>query len=254
MSVTYEQTAKYTYSEEKFSDKAFCKVAKKLMDRGLTLVGWHYSASPPEIVYGEVEKETVATDYEITIGGKSAFTTQYRSTANDIVAELEGNGFDGGISEVTRKTTKMVWQQPKGSKMYMQVSNFEGELSYYKQYLTYSIVHPRNDGMEDDLAEVELVPKLTNSNDGVILTMKTILKLDRVLRADRVKPSMVDITLHDFGLIKSKVEDALGIRNAILKDCTFNVNTLSETECSPDIIYQREVATQSARDGPQEEE
>ena len=254
MSVTYEQTAKYTYSEEKFSDKAFCKVAKKLMDSGLTLTGWHYSSEPPEIVYGEVEKETVATDYEITIGGKSAFTTQYRSTAKEIVESLKGNGFDGGFTEVTKKTTKMVWQKPKGSKMYMDISNFEGDLEYSKQYLKYSIVNPRNDGMEDDVAEVQLHPKLTNSNDGVILSLKTTLNLDRVLRADRVKPSMVDVTLHDFGIIKSKVEDALGIRNAVLKDCKFNVNTLSETECSPDIIYQREQATQSARDAPQEEE
>ena len=254
MSVTYEQIAKYTYSEEKFSDKAFCKVAKKLMDSGLTLIGWHYSSEPPEIVYGEVEKETIESDYEITIGGKSAFNTKYRATAKEIVEALKENGFDGGFTEVTKKTTKMVWQKPRGSKMYMNISNFEGELEYYKQYLNYFIVNPRNDGMEDDVAEVQLIPKLTNSNDGVILTLKTTLKLDRVLRADRVKPSMVDVTLHDFGVIKSKVEDALGIRNAVLKDCKFNVNTLSETECSPDIIYQREQATQTARDGSQEEE
>ena len=84
----------------------------------------------------------------------------------------------------------------------MNISNFEGELGYYKQHLMYSIVNPKNDE-EHEVAEVELHPKLTNSNDGVILTLKTTLKLDRVLRADRVKPSMVDVTLHDFGIIKS---------------------------------------------------
>lgn len=254
MSVTYEQTAKYTYSEEKFSDKAFCKVAKKLMDSGLTLIGWHYSSEPPEIVYGEVEKETIQSDYEITIGGKTAFNVDYRTTAQQIVETMKDNGFDAGFTEVTKKTTKMVWQKPKGSKMFMDISNFEGELGYYKQHLNYFIVNPRNDGYEDDVAEVQLHPKLTNSADGVVLTLKTTLKLDRVLRADRVKPSMVDVTLHDFGIIKSKVEDALGIRNAVLTDCKFNVNTLSESECSPDIIAQREQATQTARDAPQEEE
>ena len=105
MSVTYEQTARYTYSEEKFSDKAFCKVAKKLMDSGLTLIGWHYSSEPPEIVYGEIEEETVESDYEINIGGKSAFTTKFRATAKEIVEALRGNGFDGGFKIVEVKDT-----------------------------------------------------------------------------------------------------------------------------------------------------
>ena len=65
---------------------------------------------------------------------------------------------------------------------------------------------------------------------------------------------MVDITLNDFGVIKSLVEDALRIFKPHTTDCTFDVKTHSESECSPDIIAQREEATKLARNASQEEE
>ena len=254
MSVKYEQKAIYQYSEEKFSDKAFCKVAKRLMDSGITLVGYHYHSNKPEIIYGRVEKEVVDTHYEISIDGKPAFTTIYRLRSKEIVDEMKTNGFDAESSEVSTTKKSMAWQKPKGSRMYIEVDGLEGDLSYNKAELRYDIVHPRNDGMEDDVAEVTLLPRLTNSTDGVELKFTTTLSLDRVLRSDRVKPSMVDATLKDFGRIKQLVEDALGITDAITTDCTFEVITQSESECSPDIIRQRQEATNSARNASQEEE
>tara|TARA_R100001509_G_scaffold164957_1_gene144426 strand:+ start:2265 stop:3029 length:765 start_codon:yes stop_codon:yes gene_type:complete len=254
MSVKYEQKATYQYSEEKFTDKAFCKVAKKLMDNGITLVGYHYHSGKPEVVYGRIEQEVVDTHYEISVDGKPAFTTTYRTMANEIVDEMKTNGFDAESSEVSTTKKSMAWQKPKGSRMYIDLDGLEGDLSYNKAELRYDIVHPRNDGMEDDVATVEFEPRLINSTDGVTLKFKTTLSLDRVLRSDRVKPSMVDATLKDFGRIKHLVEDALGITNAITTDCTFEVITQSESECSPDIIRQRQEATNSARNASQEEE
>ncbi len=248
MSVTYEQKAIYQYTDKKMGDQAFCKVAERLMDSGLILTSWHYSSDPPSITYGQVEEENTSYEYEITLDGETAFMAKYLSDAKEYVEQLKENNFDASYIRHTNTKSKLVWQQPKGSKFYLGLDTFEGELPYNRAELSYAL---DDDGYE---GTVTLTPKLRNTADGVELTLTTTLTLDRVLKADRVKPVMVDITLNDFGIIKSKVEDALRIFKPHTTDCTFDVKTHSESECSPDIIAQREEATQLARNSSQEEE
>lgn len=247
MSVRYEQKAIYQYTDKKMGDQAFCKVAERLMDSGLILTNWHYSSDPPSITYGQVEEENTSYEYEITLDGETAFMAKYLSDAKEYVEQLTNNNFDASYIRHTNTKSKLVWQQPKGSKFFLDFDGFEGELPYNKSHLSYTF-----DGSYE--GTVTLTPKLRNTADGVELTLTTELTLDKVLKADRIKPVMVDITLNDFGIIKSKVEDALRIFKPHTTDCTFDVKTHSESECSPDIIAQREEATKLARNASEEEE
>ena len=247
MSVTYEQKAIYQYTDKKMGDQAFCKVAERLMNSGLILTSWHYSSDPPSITYGQVEEEKTSYEYEITLDGETAFMAKYLSDAKEYVEQLTNNNFDASYIRHTNTKSKLVWQQPKGSKFFLGFDGFEGELPYNKSHLTYTF-----DGSHE--GTVTLTPTLRNTADGVELTLTTQLDLDKVLKADRIKPVMVDITLNDFGIIKSKVEDALRIFKPHTTDCTFDVKTHSESECSPDIISQREEATRLARNASEEEE
>tara|TARA_Y100000589_G_C26974573_1_gene555989 strand:- start:38 stop:730 length:693 start_codon:yes stop_codon:yes gene_type:complete len=228
-------------------DQAFCKVAERLMDSGLILTSWHYSSEPPSITYGQVEEENTSYEYEITLDGETAFMAKYLSDAKEYVEQLKENNFDASYIRHTNTKSKLVWQQPKGSKFYLGLDAFEGELAYNKSHLSYTF-----DGSHE--GAVTLTPTMRNTADGVELTLTTQLTLDKVLKADRIKPVMVDITLNDFGIIKSLVEDALRIFKPHTTDCTFDVKTHSESECSPDIIAQREEATKLARNASQEEE
>ena len=238
MTVIYEQTAKYQYTEEKMSDKAFSKVAGRLMDAGLILTSWHYGSRPPAVVYGEVEDEAITTTYEITIGGKTAISTQSSRHVNDYLEQLQKNGFDADMTEVNTTTIRKIWAQPKGTQIYMYEDMFEGKLSYNQVELGYEL--------DDSDTVVTLKPYLRNSADGVVLILTTTLTRETVLKSDRIKPVMVDVTLNDFG--------ALNIYTAFSTDCNFDVKTHSESECSPDIIAQREEATRQARNAPQEDE
>lgn len=243
MSVSYVQDAKYKYAEEKLSDKAFSKLASKLEDKGLILCSSsHYTSTPPSVTYGLVEDVTTKTSYLVTIDGKHAITTVYGTDARAWKTQLTENGFDCDYTTQKVETTKQVWAKPRGSSMFMHESlGIETDKTYDCLKLCY-----------DD--SVVMTPTLSNSSDGLILLFTTRWETEKVARKAVIESTMVQAPLADLGLIQSIVEDALGITEPIDIDCNFRCETLSTSECTPDIIAMRKQASIDARNATQEEE
>jgi len=243
MSVSYVQDAKYKYAEEKLSDKAFSKLASKLEDKGLILCSSsHYTNNPPNVTYGLVEDVTTKTTYLVTIDGKHAITTVYGTDARAWKEQLTENGFDCDYTTQKVETTKRVWAKPRGSSMFMHESlGIETEKTYDCLKLCY-----------DD--SVVMTPTLSNSSDGLILLFTTRWETEKVARKAVIESTMVQAPLADLGLIQSIVEDALGITEPVNIDCNFRCETLSTSECTPDIIAMRKQASIDARNATQEEE
>lgn len=243
MSVSYVQDAKYKYAEEKLSDKAYSKIAQKLAEKGLILCSSsRWSSSVPEETYGLVYETESKTQYHVTIGGIVAITTRFGSDARTWKDQLEKNGFDGDYTTEKVETTKQVWAKPKGSSLYM---HDDLPLTTDKNYSQIKLLY-------DD--SVVMTPTLSNSSDGLILSFTTRWETDKVARKAVIESTMVQAPLQDLGLIQSIVEDAIGISEPVSIDCNFRCETLSTSECTPDIIAMRKQASIDARNATQEEE
>lgn len=242
MSVSYVQDARYKYAEEPLSDKAFSKVASKLSEKGLILcASSHWSDTPPSVQYGLIDEVDTTTKYHVTLNGKPAITTTYGSDARTWKEQLTENGFDCDFTKEVIKTTKQVWARPRGSSLFMGSLDTETETSYDCLRLQY-----------DD--SVVMTPSLVNSADGLTLTFTTRWETEKVARKAVIESTMVQAPLSDLGLIQSIVEDVLGLTEPVDVDCNFRCETLSTSECTPDIIAMRKQASIDARNATQEEE
>jgi hypothetical protein len=242
MSVNYIQRTSHQYTEEKLSDKAFSKVAAKLMDSGLVLCSsYHWRSSTPEVQYGLVDEETTKTVYHVSINDKFALTATYASDAKLWKSSLIANGFDCDYTIEETQTTKQIWAKPKGTSLFIvsDAHDWDGEPKL----------------MQLNYAEgVKLTPTLRNAADGVFLEFETTWELEKVARKADIESTMVETPLHDLGLITSIVESALGEREPVMVDCKFHAETQTTSECAPDIIAMRRQAAIDARNGTQEEE
>ena len=242
MSVNYIQRTGNQYTEEKLSDKAFSKVAAKLMDSGLILCSsGHWRSSAPAIQYGLVDEETTKTIYHVTINDKFALTTKFKSDARLWKESLTKNGFDCDFTVETTQTTKNVWAKPKGTSLFIMYDAHDWDGEPKKMQLNYA-------------QGVILTPTLRNAADGVFLDFETTWLLEKVARQADIKSTMVEAPLQDLGLITSIVESALGISEPVMVDCKFHAETQTTSECAPDIIAMRRQAAIDARNAAQEEE
>ena len=242
MSVNYIQRTSHQYTEEKLSDKAFSKVAAKLMDSGLILCSnYHWRNITPEVQYGLIDEDTTKTEYHITINDKPALTTGIRSDAIAWKTALQANGFDCDYTIEETQTTKQIWAKPKGTSLFIvsDANDWDGEPKLLK--LNYA-------------EGVKLTPTLRNAADGVFLEFETTWELEKVARKADIESTMVETPLQDLGLITSIVESALGHREPVMVDCKFHAETQTTSECAPDIIAMRRQAAIDARNGTQKEE
>ena len=242
MSVTYVQTARYQYSEEKMSDKEFSKAALKLSQSGLYLCSIsHYGSSQPEVTYGLVDDTTTSHEWHVTIDDKPAITTTYACDARAWKEQLTENGFDCDYSKETTQSVKQVWGQPRGSSMYISDDVTNASKSYDFLHLLYG-------------EDVRMTPSLSNSSDGLVLKFETTWTTSKVARKQAIEENMIALPLLDLALIQSLVEDAIGTTTPVDIDCNFRCQTLSTSECTPDIIAMRKQASIDARNATQEEE
>jgi len=244
MSVTYVQTARYQYSEGKMSDKEFSKAALKLSQSGLYLCSSsHYGNSQPEVTYGLVDDTTTSHEWHVTIDDKPAITTTYACDARAWKEQLTENGFDCDYSKETTQSVKQVWGQPRGSSMYISddVAIVLGHTNFTKVSKSYDFLHLLYG------EDVSMTPSLSNSSDGLILRFETTWTTAKVARKQAIEENMVALPLYDMALIQSLVEDAIGTTTPVDIDCNFRCQTLSTSQCTPDIIAMRKEASVNAR-------
>jgi hypothetical protein len=223
--ITYERTIEMNYGA-KLSDVMFAKLAKKLQDKGISLLGRWDSKAP---VYGYNTVERTVQQYVITLGEKDVFVTKYQGDANDAF-----NAFSpliDGLEQETRTvtTTSKKWIEVEGSRMLIDL-DLDGEQGrYYDKPLHYN-----ND--------LQMEINLSNGSSGLKLTFIVTWTPEGVQRKDAIEARMVDEVLNDMGLIQGTIEGRLKLKefgfdvdNAEIS-CHFDAKTESRSECAPDII------------------
>lgn len=242
MSVTYIQSTSSQYTEKKLSDKVFSKAAAELVNSGLVLTSHnHWRASAPETKYGLTDEETTKTVYHVTINDTFALTTKFKSDARLWKESLTENGFDCDYTVEDTQTTKQIWGQPNGTALFIDPNAHD----WVGKCNVLSLVY--DDG-------ISLTPTLRNAADGVWLEFTIAWNREKVARQTDIKSLMIDKTLADLGMITSIVEDVIGVTTPITEDCNFRCETISESQCTPDIIAMRRQAVIDARNVAQEEE
>ncbi len=233
--ITYERTIEMNYGT-KLSDVMFAKLAKKLQDKGISLLGrWDNSA--PTYGYNTVEK--TVHQYVITLDGKDVFVTKYQQDANEAF-----NAFSpliNGLEQETRKvtTTSKQWIEVEGGLMLVDLELEGNQTKYYGKAIHY-----------DDNLEMEMV--MNNGSSGLRLTFTVTWTPEGIQRKDAIEARMVDEVLNDMGLIQGTIEGRLKLKefgfdvdNAEI-NCHFDAKTESRSECAPDIINR---VKEAKRDG-----
>ena len=233
----YERTMKITMMSDEWidQDKNVERVQGFLADLGIYQVPSYYYGSAEDCedssLYGFNEHTKTTNHYEIMIDGNVAFTVEYSHQANQISEQLEANGFDWEVGDVSQTRRFMGWRDWRGNYQ-MHTWNSDG--------ISSSSAYPNLRYELDDRPDVKLETTLRKDYGEWVLTFVITHEVETISDRKNIEDSIIHIPANDMKFIRESVHDALTvISNAdidFVVDCSTKILSSVNYDCSPETV------------------